>query len=179
MKASFITRSLFNLLIVCVNTSVHAQYNWFKTGSAKDDYVMRIDSVNTHNNNYVFTLQSVADAGENFGTMMQYIKAAGYLGKRVKMSAYVKTKDVKNWSGIWMRVDQEGSEQYLSFDNMYNRPIKGATDWTKYEIVLDVPAAASNIAFGELLNGTGQVWIDNVSFEVVDASVPATGSNDH
>jgi hypothetical protein len=34
--------------------------------------------------------------------------------------------------------------------------------------VLDVPSEASNIAFGALLVGTGQIWFDNLKFEIVD-----------
>ncbi len=59
---------------------------------------------------------------------------------------------------------------------MQDRPIKGTTGWTKYEIVLDVPAKASILAFGALLSGTGEIWFDNVTFEVVGDAVKSTGS---
>ena len=35
---------------------------------------------------------------------------------------------------------------------------------------------ASNIIFGASLNGEGQIWFDNFSFEIVDNTVPLTGS---
>ena len=65
--------------------------------------------------------------------------------------------------------------QFLSFDNMSDRPIVGTTDWKKYDIVLDVPNNASNIAFGALLSGTGQIWFEKLTFEIVDTSVKTTG----
>ena len=37
------------------------------------------------------------------------------------------------------------------------------SDWRKYDVVLDVPSEAQNIAFGVLLAGEGQVWTDDVS----------------
>jgi hypothetical protein len=52
--------------------------------------------------------------------------------------------------------------------------VKGNTEWTKYEIVLEVPETTKNIAFGALLHGTGQIWFDNLNFEVADNSVPST-----
>jgi hypothetical protein len=65
-------------------------------------------------------------------------------------------------------------------DGKKNRSIKGTTDWTRYEIVLDVPANASNLAYGALLVGTGQIWFDDIKFEIVDKSVPTTGeSSEH
>jgi len=81
---------------------------------------------------------------------------------------------VSDWAGLWLRVDGPKSEP-LAFDNMQERAIKGDTDWTKYEIVLDVPDHAAEIAFGLLLSGKGQVWMDDLKFEVVGKDVPTTG----
>jgi hypothetical protein len=59
---------------------------------------------------------------------------------------------------------------------MGDRPIKGTTNWTKYEIVLDVPNTASLIAYGALIDGTGQIWFDNITFEIVSDFAPSTSS---
>ncbi|WP_339709666.1 hypothetical protein [uncultured Kriegella sp.] len=50
---------------------------------------------------------------------------------------------------------------------MQDRPIKGAIGWKKYEIILDVPSESSLIAYGVLVNGPGQVWLDDFAFEVI------------
>ena len=89
----------------------------------------------------------------------------------------MKSSDVKSWAGFWLRVDQEKSKKPLAFDNMSERPVKGNSDWTKYEIVLDIPKEASNLAYGALLNGTGQIWFDNIKFEVVSKDEKTTGKN--
>src|ERR1043165_7394585 len=49
---------------------------------------------------------------DGFGTLMQYFKPGkNWLGKRVRMTASVKTKDVAGWAGLWMRVDtKDGSD---------------------------------------------------------------------
>jgi hypothetical protein len=120
------------------------------------------------------TIKSIDQEIEGFGSLKQNSKPGKYIGKRIRMTGYMKSQGVADWAGFWLRVDQEGSEQSLSFDNMHDRPIKGTTDWKKYEIVLDVPNNASNIAFGALLAGTGQIWFDNLNFEIVDNSVPTT-----
>jgi hypothetical protein len=90
------------------------------------------------------------------------------------MSASAKSDGIGNWAGFWMRVDEPQSNA-ISFDNMQDRPIKGTTGWTTYQIVLDVPENSSDIAFGLLLNGAGQVWLSNFHFEVVSNNVPTTG----
>ena len=54
-----------------------------------------------------------------------------------------------------------------AFDDMQDRPIRGTSDWTQYDVVLDVAPDAADVAFGLLLDGPGQVWIDDAKFEVV------------
>ncbi len=78
------------------------------------------------------------------------------------------------WAGLWFRVDGPNNTT-LAFDNMEQRAIKGTTDWTRYEIVLDVPNEAQRLAFGVLLAGGGQVWMDDLRFEVVPTTVKTTG----
>jgi hypothetical protein len=101
-----------------------------------------------------------------------------YLGKRVRMTGVLKSKDVSDWAGFWFRVDRAGSKNTLAFDNMHDgnedRSIKGTTEWKKYEIVLDVPNQATNLAYGALLSGTGQIWFTNINFEIVDNTVKTT-----
>ena len=57
---------------------------------------------------------------------------------------------------------------YEQSNNNQDRPIKGTKDWAKYEIILDVPEESGTLNFGILLSGTGKVWFDNISFEIVD-----------
>jgi len=152
---------------------------WFKAGSVPKSYDMGVDKGAGQNGGNAATIKSIDKKINGFGTLMQNCLPDNYLGKRVRMSGMVKTKDVSDWSGLWFRIDEKGSDKSLGFDNMHDgkkdRSIRGTTDWTKYEIVLDVPLNASNLAYGALLVGTGQIWFDNIKFEIVDNSVPTTG----
>jgi len=152
---------------------------WFKAGSDPKSYDMGIDKGAGLDGKNAATIKSNQKKINGFGTLMQDCLPDNYLGKRVRMSGMLKTQDVSDWSGLWFRIDQKGSDKTLGFDNMHDgkkdRSIKGTTDWTKYEIVLDVPLDASNLAYGALLVGTGQIWFDDIKFEVVDNSVPTTG----
>ena len=111
---------------------------------------------------------------DGFGTLMQGFKAEKYLGKRLRFSAYVRAEELDDWAGLWMRVDGDGPKM-LTFDNMENRPIRGTSDWQRYEIVLDVPQESKYISLGILMGGRGRVWISDVQLEPVDADVPSTG----
>ncbi|HCS19171.1 MAG TPA: hypothetical protein DIW47_01175 [Bacteroidetes bacterium] len=154
---------------------------WFIAGGDPGSYDMGIDKGSGQDGKNAATIKSTAKKIKGFGTLMQNCKPDNYLGKRVRMSGLVKTKDVSDWAGLWFRIDQKGTNESLGFDNMHDgktdRSIKGTTDWTRYEIVLDVPLHSSNLAYGALLVGTGQIWFDDMKFEVVDTSVPTTGKD--
>ncbi|WFB59379.1 hypothetical protein [Paenibacillus sp. BR1-192] len=63
---------------------------------------------------YLRALTSMEDGA--FATMMQQFKAGKYAGKRMRFSGFVKTDNVKDYCGLWMRVDNH-AEDVLQFDN--------------------------------------------------------------
>ncbi len=147
--------------------------SWFMAGDHPDDYEQGIDTDVVFNEKKSAYLKSKDSGAEGFGTLMQMFKADAYLAKRLRFSAYVRSEEIENWAGLWMRID--GSEgRTLGFDNMQSRSIKGTTDWQQYEIVLDVPQESSNVAFGVLLSGSGQVWLSDLQFTEVSSDVPTT-----
>lgn len=147
---------------------------WFLSGSDPFNYEMGIDREVVHQGKASGYLKSktVLDAA-NFATMMQQFKAKHYVGKRIRLSAFLKTEAVESFASMWMRVDDSNGD-VLQFDNMCNRPIKGTTTWNLYSIVLDVPEDSSVIAFGIILSGQGHVWADQFTFDEVDKNVPTT-----
>lgn len=114
--------------------------------------------------------------------MRQTIDADNYKGKRVRLTGYLKTRNVDNWSGLYLRINgpkqklPDGKEKYtlIARDNMYNRSLKGTNDFTRCELVLDVPDSADNIVYGAILTGPGQIWFDRMKLDVVDKNVPVT-----
>ena len=145
---------------------------WLLAGSKPANYDTGVDKTTVNNGQPSAFLRSTVPSTEGFGTLMQMINAADYAGKRVRLRAWVKSQDVADWAGVWMRVDKESTTFVI--DNMQKRPIKGTQSWTMHDVVLDVPQGSTGIAFGILLSGTGQVWMNDVTFEVVDDSVPVT-----
>lgn len=116
---------------------------------------------------------SVDATSADWGTLMQSFNADEYRGLRVRFSGWVKTWRVDGWAGLWMGVDTESLEQ-VAYDDMEDRPIEATTDWTRYEVVLDVDPFAAVINIGIKLHGVGQAWIDDCAFEVVDKGTPLT-----
>lgn len=167
------------VIVIVVTTFIIATNNnkipngWFPAGSNPAEYEMGIDKSIFQSGNSSAYIKSKSPEKKEFGTLMQTINAENYLDKRLQISGYVKSENVKGSSAMWMRIDGNNKQQ-LGFDNMQGRTIKGTTDWQKYEIVLDVPINSISINYGVLLNGEGNVWFDNFQLEVVDKSVPVT-----
>ena len=147
---------------------------WFMAGSAPQLYAAGIDANALHEKAPSAFLTSTQAAGTQFGTLVQMFSAQDYLGKRVSLSAYIKSAGVAGRAALWMRVDGQNAKR-LSFDNMADRPILGTTDWKEYTIVLDVPPESRDIALGVLLSGQGKVWVSGISLKSVSQMQPKTG----
>ena len=146
---------------------------WFLAGSNPSEYEIGVEQSAERNGKVAFLKSKTSKVKKGFGTIMQTFDAKMYLGKKIKLSGYIKSSDVNEWAGMWMRVDD--SRGSVSFDNMQDRPIKGNTAWKKYEIILSVPENSKTINYGVLLRGSGHVWMDNLTFEVVGDSEEGTG----
>src|SRR6185312_6905409 len=107
---------------------------WHKAGSSPKSYVMGIDKGAGKDGKNAAAIKSIDKKINGFGTLMQSCLPDKYVGKRIRMSGLLKTRNVSDWSGLWLRIDQKGSDETLGFDNMHDgndRSIKGTSDWTK------------------------------------------------
>ncbi len=116
-----------------------------------------VDREVAHGGHPSVSIRSIVEK-DGFRAVTQLIKADAYRGKRVRLTGYLKTRDVRWHAGVWLRVDGPDAK-LLAFDNMSDRPVLGTADWSQHAVVLDVPEAALRLAFGVLLHSpTGQVW---------------------
>ena len=144
---------------------------WSKDGTRPHIYEVALDAVVKHSDKASAYIKSVGPDAVGFCTLMQSFKANGYHGKRLRMSAWVRTENADS-AQLWLRLDSANG--IAGFDNMNDRLVKGTVDWKKYELVLDVPTNTVNIAFGAILAGKGQAWVDDFVFEVVGKDTPST-----
>ncbi|CAN7694098.1 transcriptional regulator [Duganella sp. LjRoot269] len=145
--------------------------NWFLTGGKPKSYEIGEDSNVTVSGKGARYIRYVDGDANAFGTLMQQISAKNYQGKRVRFQAMIKTRDVSNWAGLWMRIDSPGPRN-AAFYNSQDKPIAGSTDWQLRSVTLDVPEDAAALSFGVIDAGKGQVWIDQLSLEVVGPEIP-------
>jgi RNA polymerase sigma factor (sigma-70 family) len=95
-------------------------------------------------------------------------------GKRIRISGWIKTNNVRECTGLEMYAYSAGGE-IRAFDQMMCvRPIHGTTDWQQYQIVQDIPQDATKIFIGAILFCSGEIWTDDFQVEPVGSDVPLT-----
>src|SRR5581483_1123134 len=101
--------------------------------------------------------------------------ADDYCGKRVRLLAYARSVDVDQ-AYLSLRIvgspSLANSEGTLYTTTTQDRPLHGTTEWTPYELVMDVPNDSSVIEFSFIVKGKGQVWLNGIQLAVVSESVP-------
>jgi len=122
-------------------------------------------------------IESVVPEPDQFTALNQTFSAENYRGKRVRLRGSIRTLDVANWAGFWLRADS-ADNKIVAFENMQKRGISGTSPWTPSEIVIDIPEDADKIYIGLILDGKGKAWMKDLEFEIVDPSVATTGNSD-
>jgi hypothetical protein len=174
------------LLVAAAEAQDHARvgpmpYGWYAVGIQSGEYAVGTDLSLREGGQaqHGATIHSIAEAPKSFAALQQSIQAEQYRGRRVRLAAFVRTGLRGGGTGtlgsaaLWMRVD--GPNGTESGDYVTGRPIRQGSEWTLQEVVLDVPSDARGLSFGVLMNGAGQVWIDEASLETVGFQAPLTG----
>jgi hypothetical protein len=131
----------------------------FVTGVSRD-YEIRVIPRSDSGGSCAMLRSLLTASEEDFGSLMQRCLAPQLAGSGVRVQAEIRTWQVTQWAGLWVRVDGERVDN-LVFDNMASRPIKGKTNWVVYAIEIQMPSNAVWLNYGILLKGTGTVWVDN------------------
>jgi hypothetical protein len=176
--------------LTSLNSTPGIPLDWIGFLGQPTSFAVGEETANAHGGVRAAYLASVTPTpvDSTFATIDQFIQAQAYLGKRVRLSAWVRAVNIvlptaaaaadgkpAPVSGLWMRIDGYGT--LLGFDNMQKRPVIGTTGWQQVSIVLDVPTYAIGIAFGALFSGMGELLVDDMVLETVSTSVPTTDMN--
>lgn len=98
-----------------------------------------------------------------FADLRQGILADTYRGRRVRLSADLKTADATGKAGLYLRVIDPARSRPPEIREQLS--LHGTTGWTRQHIEADVPADSVYVLFGITLTGPGQIWATNVQVE--------------
>jgi hypothetical protein len=170
MKAKILSAVL--LAALCSSATAANVEGWILSGARAKSYEIGEDTSEGASKKIPRFIRYTGGDSSQFGTLMQQISAKNYQGKRVRFQALVKTREVNNWAGLWMSALRSREERPEAFYNSQDKPIAGTTGWQLRSVTLDIPADATTLNFGVINAGSGQVWIDDLSLEVVGKDVP-------
>ncbi|MCX6351191.1 MAG: hypothetical protein NTX03_04940 [Bacteroidetes bacterium] len=115
------------------------------------------------------TIKSVKKVNKGgFGLLSQTTKANKFKGKRVRFTAFLKTKDVKENGYLWCRVDGSNLRQFHLTRSSEKNYITRNTDWKKCVEEFDVYEDAKFVLFGVMMYGNGQIWMKEPKLEIVE-----------
>jgi len=107
------------------------------------------------------------------GYLLQTMGAFEYRGCRLRFSGKVKIKDLDGKVALFMKILDSVPEVILE-DLMSQRELTQSGDWTQLDIVMDVPSEARYINFGLFIQGSGNVWVGDLSINEVGKDVALT-----
>ena len=100
-------------------------------------------------------IRSVAPAPDATGYLRTRLAPSPYLGKRVRLSGFVKTEFTDGAAALSIRVDGPDGAR-LARDAMYGRELRGTKDWERCDVVVDVPSNATSIVLSMYAFGAGR-----------------------
>src|SRR4029078_1436570 len=94
-----------------------------------------------------------------------------YRGKRIRFSGYLKSKDIQRGGMLSMVIYRDNNGLYATAE-MDGREVFGPRDWSRFDIVSDVPPDGVEIRVRTIVVGEGTLWADGLEVGVVGKDVP-------
>jgi hypothetical protein len=108
-----------------------------------------------------------------FGQWQQEVKRTGVL-PRLKVSAFVKAKQMMNAHVEVEFLDKNGNSQFLARTaaiQLGSNEEPATHDWKRYEGIVEIPAGTEKFNIAPQIWGPGEVWFDDIEAEYMDAEV--------
>lgn len=163
-------------LLIVASAQIVPPAGWEPLGWKGEAYEVRLDRGSGRGGTDCLLVRAHPEAQpaeKSFAGAGQTVPADPYRGRRLRLSAWVRTEEVTGWAGLLLRIDGPGRE-ILAVDNMRDRPIRGTSGWNRHEAILDVPEEAELVVFGIFLRKHGTVRADDFQLELVGPRMEVT-----
>ncbi|MCX6632177.1 MAG: S41 family peptidase [Candidatus Solibacter sp.] len=106
-------------------------------------------------------------ASTAFGNLSQTVSATAYRGRAVVFRTAVRVQSPGMRAILWLRADRPDGTVAL----ILNSPDITSTEWQYYQLSAVVSSDSQSMIFGILNYGSSSAWVDDGSFQTVDAAV--------
>ncbi len=144
--------------------SWHVPAGWTATESKKGEYQIGVDHAVFHLGKASLFVRSLIGQPEGAAVISQSFDPARYEGKRVRIAGY-------------FRASRLGARAllFLAIPGRYDETDVGENpQWTRREVVPDVPPPGGMMEIGIRFQGTGTMWADDLAFDPVPVTTPLT-----
>lgn len=144
---------------------------WTKSGTWAGSYSMKIKPNEGLNNSNALQIESIGKNIMGSGAVIQTISSSNYIGKRIKLSAYIKTENVNDFACLLLCSNQNldelwNDDEVISEDK--KTYLKGNHEYKKVESYLNVTDNFGNIVLGAMIKGEGKIWLDRFNLEIIE-----------
>ncbi len=138
---------------------------WSIQGQGEAAYAAEVDPDVQREGHPTIRFHPTQDAGGAYATFMTTLEAAPLRGRRAHAIVFVRTQGVTRRGDVWLRV--QGNDSPPDGPGMATSitRLAGNAEFTRYELVVDVPVDAASLQLGVGLGGPGMLWMDGVKVE--------------
>jgi hypothetical protein len=147
---------------------------WQKGGTWAGNYKMVIEKTDTKVGKNCLQIHSKIDEVYGSGTIEQSFSAIDYRGKNLKLSAWVKTEDVKYWTALFIGFDDENLENTFTTEGntiIKEEKVRGYHDWVQISTERVIPWNVNKIRIGLAIFGKGKVKVDGFETSFTEANL--------
>jgi tetratricopeptide (TPR) repeat protein len=148
---------------------------WYRAGSGRpliDPEVVQEDCIEGQR---CILLPAVDNPPQNwFNTIGVQLDATPYFNQKVRFRAAVRTESAEARPQIWLRVDRDKYPKDQDYSYFHNSGDINTISWAYHSIVGTVSPDSKIILFGVVTHGKARVWVDDVTFEIVDSNEPVS-----
>lgn len=138
---------------------------WSIEGHGQNMYAAEVDGEIRREGHPTVRFHPTQATGGAYATFMTTLDAAPLRGRRAHAEIWVRTQGVTGRGDVWLRV--QGSDSPADGPGLATSisrlPVNA--EFTRFELVVDVPEDAASVQLGVGLGGPGMLWMDGVRVE--------------
>ena len=138
---------------------------WSIEGHARNAYAAEVDGDVVREGHPTIRFHPTQETGGAYATFMTTLDARPLRGRQAHAVVYVRTQGVTARGDAWLRV--QGADSPSDGPGLATSITRLASnsEFTRYELVVDVPVDAASVQLGLGLGGPGMLWMDGVTVE--------------
>jgi hypothetical protein len=138
---------------------------WSVEGHGQAAYQAEADGEILREGHATIRFHPTQDAGGVYATFMTTLDAAPLRGRRAHAEIWVRTQGVTGRGDVWLRAQGKDSPPDGPGLATSISRLPANAEFTRYELVVDVPTDAASVQLGVGIGGPGMLWMDGVKVE--------------